>query len=77
MMGQAGSSEYRRPRWFITVCRLPAAVMIGMLIQMSRYESWGAWAAAPALLIPVILSAAMFVFGTIVLIIIFRAVSTP
>jgi hypothetical protein len=42
---------------------VPLATCVGTWIYLGRYEGWGAWAAAPLLLLPIGLSAAMAVVG--------------
>lgn len=44
-------------RYFRFACWVPVAAWIYARIVVDRYDGWGAWAAAPLLLLPVAVSA--------------------
>ncbi|MGV7220931.1 MAG: hypothetical protein ACQ9MH_05370 [Nitrospinales bacterium] len=48
---------------FIWISPLPLILFFALSIYVSRYEGWGAWAAAPMLLPPVFLSFIMLITG--------------
>lgn len=50
-------------RLFHASCWVPAAALAGMMIYVQQFEGWGQWAAAPMLLLPVILSGVMTAWG--------------
>jgi hypothetical protein len=53
-------SAVRVFRWLSWV---PAATLAGTWLYVERYDGWGAWAAAPLLLLPIGLSAVMAAVG--------------
>jgi hypothetical protein len=44
-------------RYFRLLCWVPAAAWVYARAVVDRYDGWGAWAAAPLLLVPVAVSA--------------------
>jgi hypothetical protein len=44
-------------KYFRFLCWVPAAAWIWARVEVDRYDGWGAWAAAPLLLVPVAVSA--------------------
>jgi hypothetical protein len=44
-------------RYFKFLCWIPAATWLYARAVVERYDGWGAWAAAPLLLVPVAISA--------------------
>jgi len=51
---------------FRLLCWVPAAVWVYARAVVGEYEGWGAWAAAPLLLVPVVASA-LFVGAALLL----------
>jgi hypothetical protein len=50
-------------RLFRWLSWIPVAVFAGTWVYLGRYDGWGAWAAAPLLLLPIGLSAVMAAVG--------------
>jgi len=50
-------------RAFRLLSWIPAATWIGMRAYVGQYDGWGAWAAAPLLLVPVAVSAVFVGIG--------------
>ena len=44
-------------KYFRLLCWIPAAAWVYARAVVDRYDGWGAWAAAPLLLVPVAISA--------------------
>jgi len=42
--------------WFRVLALIPLGSLIGILFYVRTFEGWGAWAAAPLLLLPPLLS---------------------
>lgn len=43
-------------RYYRLLCWVPAALWVWARLITARYDGWGAWAAAPVLLVPVAVS---------------------
>lgn len=50
-------------RIYVWTCWIPVAAFFLTKLALRRYEGWGAWAAAPLFLLPIILSASMLAVG--------------
>lgn len=48
---------------FAYICWIPLALWIAANVYVSRFEGWGAWAAAPVLVGPLVLSVLFGIFG--------------
>jgi hypothetical protein len=46
----------KRFDWFIVLAMLPGMSFVGLLAYVAGFDGWGAWGAAPLLLVPVFLS---------------------
>ena len=46
-------------------CGLPLACLVGVEIYVGAFDGWGAWAAAPLLLVPALLSLGIVCVGAI------------
>jgi hypothetical protein len=53
-------------KYFRFLCWVPAATWIWARVEVDRYDGWGAWAAAPLLLVPVAVSALFVGVGLLV-----------
>lgn len=51
---------------FRLVCWIPAAAWVYTRTVVDRYDGWGAWAAAPLLLVPVAISALFVGVGLLI-----------
>ena len=52
-------------RAFWLLSWIPAATWVGMRAYVGQYDGWGAWAAAPLLLVPVAVSAVFVGIGLV------------
>jgi hypothetical protein len=52
----------RTPGW---LCWVPLASMLVIELYIRGYDGWGAWAAAPLLLVPAILSLPIAILGLV------------
>jgi ABC-type spermidine/putrescine transport system permease subunit II len=52
---------------FFWLAPMPPLVLIATFIYISQFDGWGAWAAAPMLLIPIIFSAVIGSYGLLLL----------
>lgn len=60
MTGEASGTGRDDLRW---LCWLPLLLLVGLELYVRRFDGWGAWAAAPLLLLPGILSLAVTGLG--------------
>jgi hypothetical protein len=49
-------TERRIRQVFLATCWLPPVLLGGLLRYVQHFEGWGQWAAAPVLLLPVVVS---------------------
>jgi hypothetical protein len=52
----------RALRW---LCWLPLACLVGIELYVRNFDGWGAWAAAPLLLVPAVVSLPIAVLGVV------------
>ena len=53
-------------KYFRFLCWVPVATWVWARVEVGRYDGWGAWAAAPLLLVPVAVSALFVGVGLLV-----------
>jgi hypothetical protein len=62
----SGDSDQRSPgtpRWLSWICWLPLGSLLAIELYIRSFDGWGAWAAAPLLLIPGLISLAVVIPG--------------
>lgn len=57
-----GTNERSALRW---LCLLPLASLVVVEIYVAGYDGWGAWAAAPMLLLPALVSLPIVLWGLV------------
>jgi len=50
-------------RLLIGLCWVPVASLAGLMLYVRQFDGWGRWSAAPLLLLPVLASLAMTLWG--------------